>query len=103
MPNNKEKIMTLLGFAQKAGKLCSGVETVLNKSKKKEASLLILAEDAPADVADRMKRTALGEDIPYIVLGRKNELGIAIGRSGRNVVLIMDEGFASAILKNITY
>ncbi len=101
MPQNREKVFTLLGFAQKSGKLHSGEDAVMGKLNKKSAALLLVAEDAPADTKGKMENAASNRGIPYLVFGAKGELGLAMGKSPRNAVLVMDKGFAASIINNI--
>ncbi|MDD2234033.1 MAG: L7Ae/L30e/S12e/Gadd45 family ribosomal protein [Desulfitobacteriaceae bacterium] len=93
-----EKILSYLGMARRAGKIVSGefqVETMLKKNK---GQLLILACDAPSGQR-KYEKWAGDHNIPVIIIGTKQELGIALGLSPRSVILVMDEGFAKAILK----
>ncbi|MEG0874136.1 MAG: ribosomal L7Ae/L30e/S12e/Gadd45 family protein [Clostridiales bacterium] len=98
---NEEKIYSLLGFAQKAGKIHSGEETVLSKVNKKSASLLIVVEDASEDTKNKMENAAERHGIPFLVFGTKGELGLSMGKSPRNAALIMDRGFAETLQKYI--
>lgn len=93
-----ERIYSLLGMARRAGKITSGESQVEAMLKKGKGFLLILAEDAPGT---HKKYTKWAGDlrIPVLILGEKQALGKAIGLSQRSTVLIMDEGFAKAILK----
>lgn len=99
MNDNAQSIYTILGFAQKAGKIHSGEETVLSKLNKKSASLLLVAEDAPIATKDKMERSAGRFSIAYVTFGTKAGLGLAIGKSPRNAILVMDRGFAGTLLK----
>ncbi|MEE0775987.1 MAG: L7Ae/L30e/S12e/Gadd45 family ribosomal protein [Bacillota bacterium] len=94
-----ERVITMLGFAQKAGKIFSGEATVEAKVGKRGASLLITATDAPEETKMKMKRLANKHGIPFYLFGEKMELGIAIGKSPRNTVLVMDAGFAGTLEK----
>lgn len=93
-----ERIYSLLGIARRAGKITSGESQVEAMLKKGKGSLLILAEDAPGT---HKKYSKWAEDLglPVLIAGTKAELGIAIGLSPRSTILIMDDGFAKAILK----
>ncbi|MEA4901499.1 L7Ae/L30e/S12e/Gadd45 family ribosomal protein [Desulfitobacterium sp.] len=93
-----ERIYSLLGLARRAGKITSGESQVEAMLKKGKGNLLILAEDAPGT---HKKYTQWAGDlhIPVLVFGEKQELGKAIGLSQRSTVLVMDQGFAKAILK----
>lgn len=97
MTHDAEKKYTMLGFAQKAGKLASGENTVEAKIKDKGACLVIVAEDAPEHTKDRMQSLAGRYRTDYIIFGEKNRLGQAIGKSPRNVVLVSDKNFAAQI------
>lgn len=99
MVNDAERKYTMLGFAQKAGKIASGENTVEAKMKDKGACLVVVAEDAPEHTKARMKNLADGYRIDYMVFGEKNRLGQSIGKSPRNVVLVSDKNFAAQILK----
>lgn len=93
-----ERIYSLLGIARRAGKITSGESQVEAMLKKHKGDLLVLAEDAPGT---HKKYTQWAEDlkIPVLIAGKKLELGKAIGLSQRSTVLVMDAGFAKAILK----
>ncbi|HWQ70823.1 MAG TPA: L7Ae/L30e/S12e/Gadd45 family ribosomal protein [Desulfitobacteriaceae bacterium] len=92
------RILSYLGMARRAGKIISGESQVEAMLKKNKGQLLILAEDAP-NVQKKYEQWAHDLKIPIIVFGTKNELGIALGLSPRSVILVMDDGFAKAILK----
>lgn len=96
---NGERIYTMLGFAQKAGKLVSGENTVEAEVKNKKACLLVVAEDAPERTKERMKNMSVKYHTGYMLFGEKNGLGQAIGKSPRNVILILDKNFAAQINK----
>ena len=98
MTKDAERIYTFLGFAQKAGKVASGENTVEAKIKEKSACLLIVAEDAPEHTKERMERLARNCHVDYLLFGEKNRLGQCIGKSSRNAVLVSDKNFAAQIL-----
>lgn len=92
------KILSYIGMARRAGKIVSGESQVEAMLKKNKGQLLILAEDAPG-VQRKYEQWAGDLKIPIIIIGTKQELGIALGLSPRSVILVMDDGFAKAILK----
>ena len=53
---NDDRVFTMLGFAQKAGKVFSGDATVEAKISKRGASLVIVASDAPENTKRKMKK-----------------------------------------------
>jgi len=92
------KIIALLGMARRAGKVSSGESQVEAFLKKKKGNLLLIAADSPG-ANTKFSRWAKDINIPVLMDGSKQELGLAIGLSPRSIVLIMDKGFADAILK----
>lgn len=99
MKSIDHRVLTMLGFAQKAGKVFSGDTTVEAKINRKGAALLLVAADAPGTTKEKMKRLADQKKIPMEIFGEKHDLGIAIGKSPRNAVLVMDAGFAETLMK----
>lgn len=95
------KIRSLIGFAAKAGKVCSGADRVLGAVRYGKAELLILATDASPQSAKRFKDKAGYYGVPLIEVLSSEELSKAIGKTNRMCVAIMDKGFATGILKII--
>lgn len=93
-----ERIYSLLGIARRAGKITSGESQVEAMLKKGKGNLLVLAEDAPGTYK-KYSQWAQDLNIPVLIFGKKQDLGKAIGLSLRSTILVMDEGFAKAILK----
>ena len=91
------KIQSLIGLARRAGKVASGDAQIEAMLKKKKGFLLIIAEDAQG-AQKKYNQWAGDLQLPVFVAGTKLELGHSIGLSPRSAVLILDEGFAKAIL-----
>ena len=102
MPSNLSKLYSMLGFAQKAGKVASGDGAVVEKIKRKEACLVIIASDAAEDTRNRAAVKARENKIPCLTAGTKLELGLAVGKSPRALVALMDQNFANNITKLMT-
>jgi ribosomal protein L7Ae-like RNA K-turn-binding protein len=94
------KVKSLLGMARRAGKVSSGESQVEAYLKKRQGYLLLIAQDSP-NANTKFRQWAGDVNIPVQVYGNKEELGLAIGLSPRAIVLIMDRGFADAIIKEI--
>jgi len=92
------KIYSMLGLARKAGMVFSGDSQVEALLKKKKGNLLIIAEDATG-IITKYDKWAEDLGIEVMICGTKYDLGLAIGMSPRAVVLVMDKGFADAIVK----
>lgn len=104
-----KKVYALLGFAQKAGKLVSGDDSVFIALGKKSLKMVIVAEDLSANsrkkfeqklyAADKEKKRDVGTAV--WTFGTKVSLGHAIGKSPRGLIAVMDDNFAKAIAKNL--
>lgn len=91
------RIQSLIGIARRAGKIASGDAQIEAMVKKRKGFILIIAEDA---LGAQKKYTLWAKDIklPVYITGTKLELGCSIGLSPRSAVLVLDQGFAKAIL-----
>ena len=96
-----DKIYSLLGLCQKAGKVVSGEVGCELAIKNKTAKLLLLAEDASANTPKKFQNSAAYYHIPIFVLGSKERIGIALGKESRAILAITEEGFAKSILQKI--
>jgi ribosomal protein L7Ae-like RNA K-turn-binding protein len=91
--------LTLLGFAQKAGKIVTGEDTVQVSLKKKKLKLLIVAGDASANTKDRANQWKVFYDVPFLCVLDKETLSQAIGKNNRALIGVTDRGFAVQLLK----
>ena len=99
---NVNGILTLMGFAQKAGKLAAGESAVENFLQKERLALLIVS----AELADQRRafwqQQAEANGIGCITLdATKLEMGLAVGQSPRGIIGIMDRNMAEAIMKKM--
>ena len=97
MENLKTKVYTLLGFAQKAGKIISGSATVEVMIGKPDCKLVIIAEDAAQSYSKQIVYKCEVSEQTFIIFGTKDELGNAIGKSQRTAVIVKDINIAKAI------
>ena len=99
---NVKGILTLLGFAQKAGKLEAGESAVENFLKKGRLLLLVISAELSESRKRFWQQQAQVYQVPWIVLeATKLELGLAIGSSPRGVIGILDRNMAEAIMKKM--
>lgn len=99
---NEQKIMNLLGMAQKAGKIISGdfvVTKALSDEKKCKVKLLIVAEDATEETFKKMVGLIGQRNIELRRALTKENLGHCIGKEYRATAAVIDDGFAKALLK----
>ena len=98
---NEDRILNLLGLAQRARKLSSGDFIVEKAMKKKTPKLVLLAGDCAANNEKKYIQLAELHHIPLRKVGSKETLGAAIGKEVRVVVAVEDDGFAKVLLKEI--
>ena len=96
-----DKIYSLLGLCQKAGKIVSGEVACEASIKNKTAKLLLLAEDASENTKKKFQNSSAYYHIPICVLGNKERIGVALGKESRAILAITEEGFAKSILQKI--
>ena len=94
-----KKILSLFGLAARAGRIASGEFQTETAVKAGTAQLVIVAEDASDNTKKLFHDKCSFYKVPVITLGTKEELGHAIGKEFRASLAILDEGFATAIMK----
>lgn len=99
--NTDKKILSLFGLAARAGKIASGEFQTETAVKSGTAALVVVAEDASENTKKLFYDKGSFYKVPVITLGSKEELGHAIGKEFRASLAILDEGFASAVMKKI--
>ena len=73
------KFFSLLGLCKRAGKLVAGEVAAEQAVRKKQAYLLILAQDASKNTKKKFTNSAVYYELPLAEIGTKEELGRAIG------------------------
>lgn len=94
---NQQKVVSMLGFAQKAGKIASGDQAVENAVKSGKARLLLIAADASDNTRKSYRDMATYYQTDYREGLAKDLIGNAIGKPPRAAAAILDPGFAKAI------
>lgn len=99
--NSKQqnKIAGYLGLAQRAGRIAAGDSSAREALLKGRAALLIIAEDAAASVQEELRALAETAQVPLLMWPDKVNLGLIVGKSRRGALALLDQGFATAILK----
>ena len=101
---NKERLLTMLGFAMRAGMLCIGTDQVIALMPRRGAlRLVVVTEDSSEATRSRVILKAGYYGInAHIIAITKDELGSAIGKDySPACVGIKDEGFAEQIIRAI--
>ena len=87
-----DRLLSLLGIAQKAGKVVSGGFLCEKSIKAKQARLVILAKDAQKNTVSTISNKCTFYNIPFGFYGSKETLGRAIGKEERSCVAVTDQG-----------
>ena len=96
---NEQKIASLLGLAQKAGKIVSGELAVEKAVKSGQAKILILATDCSVATKKNYRDMATYYKVELFELFSKEELGTCIGKVYRAALAVIDAGFSTAVKK----
>ena len=97
----KDRVLSMLGMAAKAGKIESGEFSTEKAVKGGRGRLVIVSEDASDNTKKMFTNMCKYYKVPFVVFGTKEELGHWIGKAYRASICILDEGFAKAVLKKI--
>ena len=95
------RIYSLLGLCQKAGKLVSGEFSVENAIKSGKAYMVIVSTDASDNTKKKFKDKCDFYEVPIAEFGDKEGLGRAIGKEVRTSVAVTDAGFAKALCEKL--
>lgn len=91
------KVFSLLGLAMKAGKIQSGEFATEKAVKSGTGCLVVVATDASDNTKKMFTNMCTYYHVPLYFLGKKEELGAAIGKELRASLSVTDAGFAKAL------
>lgn len=97
---SRDRILALIGLAQKAGKVASGEFMTEREVKRGKATLVIVADDASDNTKKKFQNMCDFYKVPIYFYSDKDNLGHAIGKEFRASLAILDEGFTKGILKH---
>lgn len=92
-----DKILSLLGFAKKAGKLVTGSNAVLRSILYGESELVIVTEDAGGSVRGKFERLCNENEISFYVIGTQEDFECATGEKNKVIYSVIDAGFANKL------
>ncbi len=90
--NKKQKILNLIGLAQRAGRLISGEELVVETIQKGQAKLVFLANDAAVNLSKKVTDKSYTYQVEVVTVFSTLELSAAVGKA-RKVLAVTDAGF----------
>lgn len=95
----KNKVLSMLGLAAKAGKIASGEFSVEKTVKSGKAYLVVVATDASDNTRKMFTNMCEFYKVPIYFYSDKDFLGNAIGKKTRASLAVTDVGFSKAIVK----
>lgn len=97
-----EQVLSMIGLAQKAGRIAVGEEPVGTVARAKRARLMLLAADAAPASCRRAASFAAVGNCPLLTIGAdKDALGRALGRTSVAMAAVTDFGLAAAIVQKL--
>ena len=96
-----DRVLSMLGIAEKAGSVQSGEFCTENAIKSGKAALVIVAQDASDNTKKKFENMCEFRQIPFAVYGRKEELGHHIGKEFRASLAVTNEGIADTLQKQL--
>ncbi len=101
MTGSRDKVLSTLSMAMKAGKLVSGETAVMNAVRSMTAALVIIAGDASDGTKKKFTDKTSYYEVPCRIYGTKDLLAHSIGKDMRSVIAVTDEGFAGSIIQRL--
>ncbi|WP_031557460.1 ribosomal L7Ae/L30e/S12e/Gadd45 family protein [Lachnospira multipara] len=92
-----KKIISMLGLAQKAGKVVSGEFSTEKAVKQKKAFMVIVADDSSDNTKKMFSNMCEFYKVPIYFFSDKESVGHAIGKEFRASLAILDEGFSNKL------
>lgn len=94
-----EPIYNLLGLAMRAGGVVTGDDACMAKIRSGKALLTVIASDIGSNARKKYHDKCQSFGVPIISLFSKDDLGRAVGKAERAVVVVVNKGFADRILQ----
>lgn len=93
----QDKILSMLGLAEKAGKIASGEFSTEKAVKSHQAFLVVVAEDASDNTKKMFRNMCEFYKVPMYLYGTREELGHHIGKQYRASLAVTDQGFSRSL------
>ncbi|AJE03275.1 DUF448 domain-containing protein [Geobacter pickeringii] len=97
-----ERVASYLALANKAGKIISGSDMVMERLRKGGGvGLVLLASDISGDIGDKVAGLAKRGGVPCLRMLDKDRFGELLGKGLRSVLAVMVSGFVPSILNEV--
>ena len=97
----KDKVLSMLGLATRAGKVVSGEFAVEKSVKSGAAYLVLVAEDSSDNTKKMFNNMCSFYQVPLYLFGDKQMLGHSMGKEYRASLAFLDKGLAQAVRKQL--
>ena len=97
----EERIGSYLALANKAGKVVSGSDQVMESIKKRKSGFVFIAIDISKDIGVKVMELADRFEVPHAAVFDKDRLGALIGKGLRSVVSIEHGGFVDKVAMEV--
>jgi predicted RNA-binding protein YlxR (DUF448 family)/ribosomal protein L30E len=95
------RIGSYLALANKAGRVVSGSDLVMELIKKKKAGVLFIAVDISPDIGTKVSFLADRFAVPRVAIFTKERIGAFLGKGLRSVAAIEQSGFIETVTREI--
>jgi uncharacterized protein len=96
-----ERIEGYLALANKAGKVASGGEGVMEALTRKSPGIVCVATDISPDIGDKIAALATRLGVDRFSLFDKDRLGALVGKGLRSALVVEQGGFSDALHKEL--
>ena len=98
---SQNRVLSMIGLAQKAGKTASGEFSTEKAVKTGCAALVIVSTESSDNTKKKFRNMCSFYEVPISFLSDKESLGRAMGKEYRACLAVQDENFAKAIMKEV--
>jgi len=97
----EKRIGSYLALANKAGKVTSGSDMVMDMIRKRKAGYVFVATDISPEIRVKIVDLSKRYEVPHVAIFEKDRLGVLIGKGLRSAAAIEKSGFINTIDKEI--
>ena len=97
----EERLASYLALANKAGKVVSGSDSVVDYLARHAPGIIFIARDISPDIGEKMIYLANRAGVVHFSLFDKEKLGALLGKAPRSVAAVERGGFSESILKEL--
>ena len=90
-------ILNFVGLMNRAGAVITGTELVVNGIRSGKVKMVLIDASTSENTFKKITDKCKFYNVSYIKLGKEADLGLAIGKSSRKVIGIIDQNFVKAL------